>query len=310
MVLFFFAMEIVVGFIPNSYSYKYNFVKANGADIQALAIGHSQLYDGFKPESFFLPAFNLCNSDQDFIDDYYLFKELLDDMPNLKVAILPWGYLDAVATGNSRKLSDRSCFYHKYMHLDYDGRVPLKYRLECFAPRRTWKKIWMHFVEHADIVGCDLLGRRSTHFLRAREHELGYNNIISAYTRRDYRQLCILDEYYLLQIIQLLMKRGIAIVMVSPPYYWNYGFVDVNMEQKRFVHDYMEKLCKTYPIHYLDLESDSSYTYDDFFDETHLSEIGAEKFTKELNTFVRSFFPDDTTGETREQREEEQDMAN
>ena len=146
--LLFVAMEVIVGFIPNSYSYKYNYVKANGGDIQALAVGHSQLYDGFMPEAFFLPAFNLCNSAQSYIDDYYLMRELLDDMPNLQVVILPIGYVDVGVPVEEGYLTDRACFYHKYMHLDYAGRLPLKYWFECFAPRRTWDKIWMYFVEH------------------------------------------------------------------------------------------------------------------------------------------------------------------
>ena len=67
------AIELITAQIPNSYSYKYNYVKKNGDKIQALAIGHSQLYDGFKPESFFLPSFNLCNSAQSYVDAYRLF---------------------------------------------------------------------------------------------------------------------------------------------------------------------------------------------------------------------------------------------
>ena len=50
------------------------------------------------------------------------------------------------------------------------------------------------------------------------------------------------------------------------------------------------KLCKKYPsVHYLNMESDTSYIYDDFFNETHLSEIGAEKFTMRLNNYIKGF---------------------
>ena len=63
------VIELITTQIPNSYSYKYNYIKTNGNKIQALAIGHSQLYDGFKPESFYLPSFNLCNSSQSYVDN-------------------------------------------------------------------------------------------------------------------------------------------------------------------------------------------------------------------------------------------------
>ena len=52
----------------------------------------------------------------------------------------------------------------------------------------------------------------------------------------------------------------------------------------------MVKLCEKYPfVHYLNIESDTSYIYDDFFNETHLSEIGAEKFTTRLNNYIKDF---------------------
>ena len=40
-----------------------------------------------------------------------------------------------------------------------------------------------------------------------------------------------------------------------------------------------------YSIKYMNMENDTSFVSDDFFDETHLSELGAEKFTKKLNNF-------------------------
>ena len=135
------VIELITAQIPNSYSYKYNYVKINGNKIQALAIGHSQLYDGFKPESFYLPSFNLCNSAQSYVDNYYLLCELLQDMPNLKVVIMPIGYLNVDIKKSDINLTDRSCYYYKYMNIDYDGRVPLRYRLECFDPNRAGSKI-------------------------------------------------------------------------------------------------------------------------------------------------------------------------
>ena len=47
-------------------------------------------------------------------------------------------------------------------------------------------------------------------------------------------------------------------------------------------------LCKKYPIMFIDYESDTSFTYDDFFNETHLSEIGAEKFTRKLSNDIQN----------------------
>lgn len=283
------VMEIIVGNIPNSYSFKYNYVKNYGENIQAIALGHSQLYDGFKPESFYLPSFNLCNSAQSYVDNYYILCELLPYMPNLKVVIMPIGYVNVGVIDGDSSLTDRCCYYHKYMNMDYDGRVPLKYRFECFDVSRAIDKVVHYYLKHTDIVGCDSMGRRNSHYLRNRKLALGSERIIDHdYTRigYDYSKLCLKDESYLMQTFNMLMKKEIEIVLVSPPYYWNCSY-NINMEQKKFFRNYMAQLCKDYPVRYIDLESDTTFVYDDFFNETHLSELGAEKLTRILNEKIK-----------------------
>lgn len=286
----FIAIELITTQIPNSYSYKYNYVKENGDKIQALAIGHSQLYDGFKPESFFLPSFNLCNSAQRYIDDYYLLCELLPYMPNLNVVIMPIGYMDVSNITDDDALKYRTIYYHKYMHLTYDGRVPLKYRLECFDYKGAIEKIFLYYFRNSDIEGCDSLGWRNTNQVWNRKQELGEGKFLERYTRKEINssKFCLRDESYLIRTIQLLVERNISVFLVSPPYYWDCGFKNINLAQKKYIQDYMEELCRTFPsIHYLNVESDPNYLDEDFFNETHLSDLGAEKFTRQLNDFVK-----------------------
>ena len=179
-ILFLIPLEIVVGHIPNSYSYKYNYVIKHGDEIQALAVGHSELYDGFMPESFYLPSFNLCNSAQNYRDNYYLLRELLPYMPNLKMIIIPVGYSTVGVINNNPKkveFSSRTLYYHKYMNLDYGGHVPLRYLFESFDPQLAFNKVYSYYFKHKDIVRCDSMGRRSTHYLRDRKQELGYKKL-------------------------------------------------------------------------------------------------------------------------------------
>lgn len=284
------GLEQAVQTIPNSYSYKYNYIKHHGDKLQAVAIGHSQLYDGFMPEVFSVPSFNLCNSDQNYADDYYLLKELLPNMPNLKIVILPIGYMNVGDVKFGNELTERSCYYHEYMGLDYEGHLPLGYRYECFMPYKAMIKVFSYYCFHDDIVGCDSLGRRTEHYLRHRKNKVGDERIIRGYTCSEHvaKKLYIKYENYLKRILNYLNARDITVVMVSPPYYWNSERQRVNKEQVLFLDKYMAGLSVDYPIKYLDLENDTTYSYDDFFDETHLSEKGAEKFTKAIDEFIFS----------------------
>jgi len=285
-------LEVMTGKIPNSYSYKQNYILNHGSELKALAMGHSQFYDGFKAESFYLPAFNFCNSGQRYVDNYYLLREYLDDMPNLKMVVMPICYFNVITKtmANDSALTDRSCYYHKYMNIDYDGRLPLKYRFESLNPKRAGHKVFSYYIQRADIIGCDSMGRRSTHYLKDRKHELGYDKIIESETLKEHdsSNFCISEEYYLIQIISLLEKKDIMLVLVTPPYYWNCGFTGVNKEQKKYLSDYMCKLTNNYPVYYIDLGDCSDFLYDDFYNETHLSELGAEKFTQMLNSKIDS----------------------
>lgn len=287
-VIFIISLEFLVHKIPNSYSFKYNYVLNSGDSIRAISMGHSQLYDGFKPESFKLNAFNLCNSAQSFKEDYYLLRDMLQYMPNVKCVIVPIGYMNVKEQHEEKEsFTERSTFYREYMNVDYDNRIPLKYRYECFDPQRAYGKVVSYYLHHQDIIGCDSLGRRSTHGIREKGKKLGQEKVLYDYTvvTHDKNNMRIEVGDYLERIAGLLESKHIKLVLVSPPHYWAI-FNQVNIEQKEFLQDYIKSLSGRHKFQYINLEDDSRFEDADYYNETHLSDIGAEKFTKILNDSI------------------------
>lgn len=275
-------LEVVVVKIPNSYSYKYNYVKTRGDSIKILAIGHSQIYDGFDPSVFGNIAFNMGNSSQEFIDDYYVLRELLDDMPNLKVVILPIGYSDVSMANQKFEISERGTYYHEYMNVDYDGQLPLKYRYEGLNIPKAFSKICKYFFKHEDIVGCDSLGKRNKYKLEDRTWKLEDNKVISKfYSLKGSSGFVIRGEEFLEKIVVMLRERHIRIVLVSTPYYRE-SLRDINVSQQLFSDAFILSFSKRNNIQYLNYQSSGYFTEDDFYDEAHLSEIGAIKFSEML----------------------------
>lgn len=282
-IVFLGVIEIVLHTIPNSYSYKYNYVRTHGDEIKAVGIGHSQLYDDFKSGCFFISAFNLSNSAQGYMEDYYLLHELLSYMPNLEMVILPIGYMNV---GREEEFTQKSCYYYEYMNIDYDGKIPLQYRFECLSVRSSIKKVFSYYIKHDDIVRCDSLGW-SPHYYKDREKALGHDRIIDIYTLGE-NNFFLAGEMYLKRIIRLLDENNIKIVLVSPPYYWD-CYDNINWAQKTWSDMYIKNLCETNPqIQYINMEFDSTFYDEDYYDESHLSETGAEKFTHKLNDFILS----------------------
>lgn len=284
---FFVALEMLVHTISNSYSYKYDFIKTNGQSLEAISLGHSQLYDGFMPDAYKQPSFNLCNSSQFYKEDYYLLCELLPYMPNLKLVILPIGYVNVKDSDNDG-FNDRSTFYYEYMNIDYGNTIPVYNRYECLYPKRAFEKLTSYYLHHIDIIGCDSTGRRSTHNLKDRHQKHVHPNMLPAYTLdvHEKTKMYIWEENYLIKIGSLLQSKCIKLVLVSPPHYWS-CYDNVNTEQKSFLHEKIKGYRLIFPFQYINMEDDKNFVDGDYFDDAHLSEIGAEKFTKILNDSIK-----------------------
>lgn len=288
LIIMFIALEIMVTRIPNSYAYKYNYVKSHGDSIEVIAIGHSQLYDGFMAEAFSKPAFNLANHDQMHQENYYVMKELLPYLPKLKMVIMPIGYIDVVAEEEEWRFNSIACFYHEYMNVNYGGRLPLRDWYECFSPHRAYEKAVSYYLHHDDIVCCDSMGRENTRYLKDRKEALGANNhnFLKGYTAADSKHYFIRGSEHLTNNLKMLTDRGIDVVLVSPPHFW--GDFKPNQKQLDFLHNYIGELQRKYRIRYIDMQFDKEFVDRDYYNETHLSQYGAEKFTKKIDAILNS----------------------
>lgn len=156
------VMEFVAEAIPNSYTYKRDYIEHHGVQIQTLILGSSNAYDGLNPSV--LPcAFNLANSSQTLEDDYRLLTKYIDSMDSLQTVIVGLGYHSLGATTED----NRRTYYTIYM--DLYPRCPLsKYSFEVCNPEMLIKKIIKYAVSR-DVTRCDSLGQRVGHTKEAAE---------------------------------------------------------------------------------------------------------------------------------------------
>lgn len=154
--LFFGALEWIAESIPNSYTYKRDYIEHHGAQIQTLIIGSSNAYDGLNP-SILQHAFNLANSSQTLEDDYRLLAKYIDSMDSLRTVIVGLGFHSLAATPEA----NRRMYYTIYM--DLYPRWPLsRYSFELFDLEALTKKI-IKYVVSRDVTRCDSLGQRIGH---------------------------------------------------------------------------------------------------------------------------------------------------
>lgn len=202
------------------------------------------------------------------------------------MVIMPIGYIDVVAEEEEWQFTRFSCYYHEYMNVNYDGHLPLKHWYECFYPHRAYEKALSYYIRHKNIVKCDSLGREKYRNLKDRKEPIGANDheFFREYTAPEENHYYINGNGHLIKNLKMLKEKGIDVVLVSPPHYW--ADFQPNKKQVEFLHQYIASLQQTYSIRYIDMQFDKDFVEDDYYNETHLSEFGAEKFTKKLDKML------------------------
>ena len=270
------GLEVYVESIPNSYTYKRQYMEQHAPDIQTLVLGSSYAYDGIDAE--FLPsAFNLANSSQCFEDDYRLLAQYLPQMDSLQTVILPLSYssLQMVSSSNRR------VYYTIYM--DIYPRWPLsKYSFECCNLELMLKKITKYLLNE-DLVRCDSLGQRIGHTLAARPEDwqdtqaLVSNDRFVGPAAMPYVEENIL---WLQQLADLCEGRGLKLCLLAMPVLEEYRLA-MPQEQIARMECVMQQMADTYP-HVQVLDYQSWGRSDDFYNATHLNTDGAKRLTMEM----------------------------
>lgn len=271
------AMELLVEQIPNSYTYKRQYMEQHASSLHTLILGSSYAYDGIDAE--LLPnAFNLANSSQCFEDDYRLLQRYIVDMDSLQTVILPLSYssLQMVSSSNRRG------YYTIYM--DLYPRWPIsKYSFECFNLELMLKKLAKHLL-HEDITRCDSLGQRIGHTLDSR----------SAADWQDTEALILNDRFvgksvqpyidenldWLCRIAQECQVRGVELYLVVMPMLEAYR-QGMPAEQIATMQQALASLASQFDCVTI-LDYQSWGTESDFWNATHLNTTGAQRFTEQL----------------------------
>jgi len=275
------ALEFVAESIPNSYTYKREYIEQHGAQIQTLILGSSNAYDGLNPSV--LPhAFNLSNSSQTLEDDYRLLAKCIDSMDSLQTVIVGLGYHSLGATTED----NRRTYYTIYM--DLYPRWPLsKYSFEVCNPEMLIKKIIKYAVSQ-DVTRCDSLGQRVGHTLEtAQSGAEWWNKDVLSLVENDKLQIadCRLEieenTRYLHAIVDLCNAHNVKPVIVQMPVMEEYKN-KLPVDQVVLYEDLLQSL-DSFAI-CIDA-SEWEIPEDGWYNATHLTKEASEEFTRKILRF-------------------------
>ncbi len=283
-------VEYMIRQVPNPYKYKYEWMQKNAEDVEILVLGSSHTFYGIRPEFFEGKAFSLANVSQGLKQDLFLLEYWVDKYKNLKTVICPISFYSWFGRGLEYGTESYRCRYYKiYMDCDLYPDISL-YNLELSDFRTAKGKIAKLLFPNTD-PGYDEYGWGNTYKLSKKKMDKWNDGTEAeaAVKRHTAKSWDYIDQNYLRmkELAGFCKSHNIQLVLITTPCWPSY-YDNLNSEQLTKMYELTHKFVQENNLPYFDYLKDPRFKADDFYDNNHLSDVGAIKFTKILDKDIRS----------------------
>ena len=279
------GLECTVRQIPNSYRYKYEWMEQHADSVETLILGSSHAFYGIRPTLLHGKVFNLANASQDLVHDCSLLTYWKNRYQCLRTMIFPISYHTWFTAGLTKENSESyRCRYYKiYMDCPLHKDLSI-YSCEIFDMRRAKDKLKARKKLMRD-CGCDSLGWGTTYLLSKKdmkqwEDPTNASISIQRHSAKNENEV-ERNRMMLEEIAQFCQQRGVRLILVTTPCSRPYC-ERIDSVQYARMQELTRELKDKYQLTYLNYMADERFVDDDFFDFDHLSDVGAEKFTRIL----------------------------
>ena len=276
------SLEIWLRHIPNTYTYKYEWMQNNAEDVEVLVLGSSHTFNGIRTSLFNKRAFNLANYSQGLEQDRYLLFKWSKRYKRLQTVILPISYGTLFSHGLENGIESYRCRYYKiYMDCDlYSDFSIYNIALYDIKTRIELNRL-KTLVEKKSELWCDKYGWGTAYPINNKDLDIWENaDVVKWQTAKDWtttnRNIAIIKE-----MANFCQKNDIRLVLITTPC-WHTYYKKLDKKQLNKMYKLTYALQKECNLQYFDFLKDKRFIADDFYDSSHLSDIGANKFTKIL----------------------------
>lgn len=275
--------ESIARATPNSYKYKDTWMRENGPSVKTVILGSSHTYMGIRPQYLGDSVFNLANLGQSLYYDQYLINRYIDDCPNLKNIIIPISTFSLFDKTMEEQRQWYRCIYYKLYMGCSDHSFFSKYNFELSNPDYCFKKIGK-FVKSK-------LGYKEYDYdslgwcMDCAPGLLEKNNWDEAEgdIEDHKRQLETMGKNIELVkgVARTCEKKNIRLILITTPT-WHTYYNYFPQEQLKKMYEGIHRIQKTCSVDYYDYFKDTRFEEIDFYNCSHLSSVGAVKFSKIL----------------------------
>ncbi len=293
LVLVILGMEGLVRKIPNAYKINEEIIAERADSIEVMVLGSSQMMSAVNPAWLKAPTLNLASGDQHHDTDFKLLKELLPKLPNVHTLVLEVSYSHLELPHNGPDFWKNN-FYLKYYGVNCFER-PTYFKDEMLFlsnPPLLSERVYAHYIQKENYSDYNIYGfniKDSYGQFAKKNHDASLINQMKHFKINLEANLDIFQENsaLLLDILTYLQQHNKKVILVTQPMYPTYLRKRNPAILKR--RDSVLQLSEeTYNnVHLFLKETDTlSYTIKDFWNHSHLSNEGAEVFSKQLNTYL------------------------
>lgn len=275
--------ELIARRIPTTYSTKVDYFNKKKNQLEILVLGSSHSNFGINPQYFGREAFNISNTSQGLYQDYKVLLKYLPECKNVRLVIVPISYFSLYYVMALSPEAWRCTYYSLYMGVQGDDLLSL-FDSRNYSALFLWDGPLgtINGIQHVNKININEFG-----YQYLEKTESNVNEIINDQAGRE--RVAFHDKimHYnalnsnmrmLDKITNELKKRNIKTVFVITPVYKTY-YQHISKIKFDVMTNTIDKIAKKYSAKSVNYFYDNRFTLNDFMDNDHLNEKGAEKFS-------------------------------
>ncbi|MFT7628072.1 MAG: hypothetical protein ACI9AT_002184 [Ulvibacter sp.] len=290
-------LEILVSQVPFNYVNISKQIASEGKSIKIITTGSSQMMCAVNPQFFDQPAINFASNSQHHKIDYNIITQTKDRLESLDVVVLELSYSHLEIAHNSKFFWKNNVYLKYYNVNNFERNTYFKDKLIFLSEPEIYSKVIIdHYIKHKGVSKYNRFGFDENKFAGLFEESnyeedkilkksITINTDESSYFFEN-------NTEFLYKMLDYLSEEKLNVIVTTLPMH-RYYLKDRNPNILKRRDSILELVLKNYNnVRAFRKEEDSiNFITSDFKDHNHLNPRGAEKFTTELNTFIKEQFP-------------------
>lgn len=282
-IIFLTVAELYVRSIPNTYTFKDQWMWKHGQDIQTLVLGNSHAYYDMNPSVMGDGVFSLANVSQRLEHDLFLLKRYEKACPQLHTVVAVVDNSNLFDIPMEEEEPARLTYYQLYMGYDKHS-VCSRYGFELANIFSFWQKVGNHL--RKEPLACDSLGWGIAYNTDKRPQDALSPERLSMHNLRSWKDV-VPNVQAIFELATWCKEHQLRLIIVQTPVSKMYQ-EEIPAIQKTYLQFVMNCCRLRYGALIADFSDDGTFIPTDFFDADHLSSQGAEKFSIKMKALLEN----------------------